>query len=33
PVPALNASAVPRAARRCSACGKTFRYRSNLLEH
>uniref|UniRef100_A0A8C0AJ50 C2H2-type domain-containing protein n=1 Tax=Bos mutus grunniens TaxID=30521 RepID=A0A8C0AJ50_BOSMU len=33
PARAPSASAVPPAARRCGACGKTFRYRSNLLEH
>uniref|UniRef100_A0A2K6F1Y1 C2H2-type domain-containing protein n=1 Tax=Propithecus coquereli TaxID=379532 RepID=A0A2K6F1Y1_PROCO len=33
PVQAPSVSAVLHAARRCGACGKTFRYRSNLLEH
>uniref|UniRef100_A0A8D0M9I0 C2H2-type domain-containing protein n=1 Tax=Sus scrofa TaxID=9823 RepID=A0A8D0M9I0_PIG len=33
PVQALSVLAVPPVARRCGACGKTFRYRSNLLEH
>uniref|UniRef100_A0A8C3SD01 C2H2-type domain-containing protein n=1 Tax=Chelydra serpentina TaxID=8475 RepID=A0A8C3SD01_CHESE len=33
PSPAGSASPAASAARRCPTCGKTFRYRSNLLEH
>uniref|UniRef100_A0A8C4YKN6 C2H2-type domain-containing protein n=1 Tax=Gopherus evgoodei TaxID=1825980 RepID=A0A8C4YKN6_9SAUR len=31
--PAGSASPAASAGRRCQTCGKTFRYRSNLLEH
>uniref|UniRef100_A0A8C8VIY0 C2H2-type domain-containing protein n=1 Tax=Pelusios castaneus TaxID=367368 RepID=A0A8C8VIY0_9SAUR len=33
PPPGWSALPAVSAGRRCQTCGKTFRYRSNLLEH